>query len=89
MVACTPHPGLGTVRLDGRATPLTRPPRGASDESPRAGRAGRLVFVRTRGGHGTLYGLGAGPLLPLGVAQAFFGQYDWWQSMTWSLAASP
>ena len=84
------HPrwALWRVRLDGRSTPLTQPPAGASDESPRASRGGRLLFVRTRRTRGTLYALGAGPLLGLGTSQGYYGQWDWWQSMSWSLAPS-
>jgi hypothetical protein len=83
-----PHWSLWRVQLDGRATPLATPPRGASDESPRAGRNGGLLYVRTDGVRGTLYAFGLGPLLQLGAAQSFYGAYDWWQSMSWSLAPS-
>jgi hypothetical protein len=72
---------LWRVRLDGHATQLTHPPRGAADESPRYAGDGTLYFVRSRRGHGELYALRrgrlVGPLLALGYSAGFYGRQDW------------
>jgi len=72
---------LWRVGLDGHALELTRPPRGAADESPRFASDGTLYFVRSRRGHGDLYALRrgrlVGPLLALGYLPGFYGRQDW------------
>lgn len=72
---------LWRVGLDGHATQLTHPPRGAVDESPRYASDGTLYFVRSHRGHGSLYALRdgrvVGPLLALGYSPGFYGRQDW------------
>ena len=78
------HWSLWRVRItDGKTTVLDTPPRGASDDSPRVARDGRIVFVRSRGDHGVLTVLGGGPLLDLGSRPAYYGHRAW--PFTWSL----
>jgi hypothetical protein len=57
---------------------LTAPPRGSDDDSPRVSPGGKLLFVRTRDHVGTLYGLGAGPLLRVGRdPDEYYGHRGW------------
>ena len=84
------HWALWQVGLDGSQRRLTQPPTGYADESPRFSRDGRrLLFVRSRKGHGKLYALRlgelTGPLLSLGYSLGYYGHQDWWQTMDWSL----
>jgi hypothetical protein len=79
-----PRWSLVRVRLaDGRTTVLDTPPAGASDDSPRVGRSGRIVFVRSRKGLGTLYALHDGPLLAVGRDDGYYG-HRLWAAVTWS-----
>jgi hypothetical protein len=86
------HWALWRVGLDGSLTRLTSPPKGYADESPRFSRDGKtIMFVRSLHGVGRLYALRngklTGPLVSLGYSLGYYGHQDWWQSMTWSLAA--
>jgi hypothetical protein len=79
-----PRWSLARVRLaDGRTTVLDTPPAGASDDSPRVGRSGRIVFVRSRNGLGTLYALHGGPLLDVGRDDGYYG-HRLWAAVIWS-----
>ena len=83
---------LWRVGLDGSKAQLTSPPAHYADESPRFSRDGTtIMFVRSRHGVGRLYALRSGklegPLISLGYSLGYYGHQDWWQSMTWSLAA--
>jgi hypothetical protein len=79
-----PRWSLARVRLfDGRTTVLDTPPAGASDDSPRIGRGGRIVFVRSRKSRGTLYALHGGPLLDVGRDDGYYG-HRLWADVTWS-----
>jgi hypothetical protein len=81
----SPRWSLVRVRLaDGRTTLLDTPPAGASDDSPRVARGGRIVFVRSRNGRGTLYALHGGPLLDVGRDDGYYG-HRLWAFLTWSL----
>jgi len=69
------------VRLDGKATQLTRPPVHYADESPRFGPDGTLYFVRSTRGNGKLYAVRragvVGPLLSLGFSLGYYGANAW------------
>jgi hypothetical protein len=74
---------LWRVSFDGSAHPLTSPPRGYTDESPRFSRQGQmLMFVRSRRGYGRLYelrnGRVFGPVRSLGYNLGYYGHHDWW-----------
>ncbi|HET8527440.1 MAG TPA: hypothetical protein VFL60_00885 [Gaiellaceae bacterium] len=57
---------------------LTAPPPGSDDDSPRVTPGGKVMFVRTRAHVGTLYGLGAGPLLRVGRdPDEYYGHRGW------------
>jgi hypothetical protein len=56
---------------------LTSPPPGSDDDSPRVTPGGKVLFVRTRNHVGTLYGLGAGPLLRVGRDPEYYGHRGW------------
>jgi hypothetical protein len=57
---------------------LTSPPAGSHDDAPRVTSTGKILFVRTRHHVGTLYGLGAGPLLALGRdPDEYYGHRGW------------
>ena len=83
------HWALWRVGLDGSARPLTSPPPGFADESPRFSRNGATVlFVRSRKETGRLYALRGkhlrGPILTLGNSLGYYGHHDWWFSADWS-----
>lgn len=80
----SPRWQLWQVGFDGSHRTLDVPPPGWADDSPRAARDGRVVFVRTRNGNGTLYGLGVGALLSVGHDDGFYGHRPW-TDVTWSL----
>jgi hypothetical protein len=72
------------LRSAGRARRrLTAPPPGATDESPRWLGNRNLLFVRTRGARGRLYGVDgrsgrlSGPLAQLGPVDNYYGHYGW------------
>jgi dipeptidyl aminopeptidase/acylaminoacyl peptidase len=76
------HWQLWRVRLDGKATQLTRPPAKHADESPRFSPDGKTIyFVRSKHGIGQLYALRAGkltgPLLSLGYSLGYYGANSW------------
>jgi hypothetical protein len=76
---------LWRVGLDGSTAPLTRPPAGHADESPRyAGNV--LYFVRSERGRGVLFALQGskllGPLLALGYSLGYYGHQDWPYTVT-------
>lgn len=76
------HWSLWRVRIaDGKTTVLDTPPTGWSDDSPRAARDGRIVYVRSHGSHGVLTELGGSALLDLGSLPAYFGHREW--PLTW------
>jgi hypothetical protein len=75
---------LWQVGLDGAHSTLDVPPPGWADDSPRAARDGKVVFVRSQGDTGTLYGLGVGALVPVGQAFGSFGRRSW-TNVSWSL----
>lgn len=57
---------------------LTAPPRGFDDDAPRVLAGGKVLFVRTHDHVGTLYGLGAGPLLRVGRdPNEYYGHRGW------------
>lgn len=71
---------------------LTRPPAGATDESPRVLPDGSILFVRTTKlvtrhglyGRGTLMlrrGDSVTRLADVGTTTNFYGHYDWWRSV--------
>jgi len=73
------------VRLaDGRAAALDVPPAGSSDDAPMVARDGRILFVRSRRGVGTLYALHVGPLLAVGRDDGYYGHRPW-SFLAWSL----
>lgn len=74
---------LWSVGLDGGVAVLDRPPSGSSDDSPRVA-GGKVVFIRSRAGNGTLYGLGTGPLLRVGHDDGFYGHRPW-SAVDWSV----
>lgn len=66
------------------------PPPGATDELPMWSGDGRwILFVRTKGGHGALYGIDpfggnlVGPIADVGEAQSYYGHYDWSTVLDW------
>jgi Tol biopolymer transport system component len=76
------HWALWKIGWDGKATRLTHPPAGYSDDSPQVSADGRTVyFVRSKNDHGTLYALQngrlVGPLLSLDTSPGYFGHRDW------------
>ena len=78
----TSHWQLWRIGLDGKATRLTNPPPGYSDDSPQFSPDQRtLYFVRSKNDHGALYALRdgklAGPLLALGTTLDYYGHRDW------------
>jgi hypothetical protein len=74
---------LWSIGLDGGVAVLDRPPHGFSDDSPRVA-GGKVVFVRSHAGNGTLYGLGTGPLLRVGHDDGFYGHRPW-SAVGWSV----
>lgn len=75
------HWQLWRITLGGKATRLTSPRSGSSDDSPQVARDGTVYFVRSRNDHGTLYALRGGklvgPLIDLGVGRNYYGHRDW------------
>ena len=70
----TSHWKLWRITLSGKATRLTDPPAGLSDESPQFSPDQRtLYFVRG----GWLYALGVGPLLRLPHVDGYYGHTEW------------
>jgi hypothetical protein len=79
-----PRWSLTRVRIaDGRTTLLDTPPAGSSDDSPRVARDGRILFVRSHKGIGTLYALHGGPLLDVGRDDGYYGHRPW-AFLSWS-----
>jgi hypothetical protein len=83
----SPRWSLWRVDLQGHMHVLDVPPAGWSDDSPRVGRNGAIVFVRSHHSHGTLYALGRGPLLDVGSDDGYFGHRPW-AGVGWSLQRS-
>jgi hypothetical protein len=77
---------LWGIGLEGGMDVVDRPPRGWSDDSPRVARGDlhKIVFVRSRNGHGILWAHGIGPLLDVGRDDGFYGHRAW-SNVTWSL----
>jgi hypothetical protein len=79
-----PRWSLWRVAFDGTYTILDTPPPGWSDDSPRVSRGGRIVFVRSHAGSGTLRALGGGALAAVGRDDGYYGHRPW-ASVSWSL----
>jgi hypothetical protein len=77
---------LWGIGLEGGMRVVDRPPAGYADDSPRVARNDlhKIVFVRSRNGHGVLWAHGVGALLDLGRDDGFFGHRPW-SNVTWSL----
>jgi hypothetical protein len=78
----TPHWQLWRITLAGKATRLTSPPDGYSDDSPHfSPDQSTIYFVRSRGGTGSLYAIHrgklVGPLLSLGHEGSYFEHTVW------------
>lgn len=76
------HWQLWRITLAGKATQLTNPPAGYSDDSPQVAGDGTIYFVRSRRNVGSLYALRngtvVGPLLDLGLDEnEYYGHRDW------------
>ena len=82
--AMNPRWELWRLGLEGGMSLLDRPPPGSSDDSPRATADGKVVFVRSCAGNGTLYALGIGPLVAVGRDEGYYGHRPW-AGVTWSL----
>ena len=80
----SPRWSLWRVGLDGRTRVLDTPPSGFSDDSPRVSRGGRVVFVRSHVGVGTLWAHGVGPLAAVGRDDGYYGHRPW-AAVSWSL----
>jgi hypothetical protein len=79
-----PRWSLWRVAFDGTHTVLDTPRPGFSDDSPRVGRGGTVVFVRSHQGLGELWALGVGPLANVGRDDGYYGHRPW-DGLTWSL----
>jgi len=79
-----PRWSLWRVAFDGTYRILDTPPPGWSDDSPRVSRGGRIVFVRSHKGRGTLQALGGGALAAVGRDDGYYGHRAW-ASVSWSL----
>jgi hypothetical protein len=75
---------LWVVAVDtGKHVVIDRPPPGWSDDSPRVDH-GRIVFIRSRRGDGTLWAYRVGPLAAVGHDDGFYGHRAW-SNVAWSL----
>lgn len=84
--AMSPRWELWRIGLEGGSYVVDRPPPGYADDSPRVARndLDKIVFVRSRNGHGVLWAHGVGPLLDVGLDAGFYGHRPW-ANVGWSL----
>lgn len=85
-LAAVPSWSIWALGLEGGTYVVDAPPRGWSDDSPRASADGTVYFVRSRNGRGQLYAVRhrnvIGPLIALGTEDGYYGHTAWPYTVT-------